>query len=402
MANPPKRVLFLSHSASRNGATILLMHLLRWLKTQVDWEIEVLVNGRGPLLDEFRSICKTTVCRSPDSILGVFPRHWRAWLQRHFEALQMKILLPGRRFDLIYANTSSTWPQVSVLAERAPALLWHIHELGYALRLSIGEDRINKAFPNVTRFVAVSNSVLDTLVREFNVPYAKVDIVHGFVPFPNLSSEEKRLRRQQVRNALGWPEDAFVVGGCGSPGWRKGTDLFLQIACAVSRMDGYEKVRFLWVGGNDQDQEGLEFAHDVSALGLQENSRRILTTSEVSDLYFAMDVFALTSREDPFPLVMLEAGVHGVPVVCFAGSGGGPEFTSDDIGLIAPYLDITTFAAHIMSLHDSPDLREHLGEAAAIKVRKHHGIETQGPLLLQSIERCLQGGRESTNFELRP
>lgn len=394
MNNTFPRILFLSHSASRNGATILLLHLLRWLKTQVDWEIEILVNGRGPLLEEFRSISKTTVCRSPDALLKIFPQHWRAWLRRHFQALQMKVLLPGRRFDLIYANTSSTWPQVSVLAECAPALLWHIHELKYALRLSIGEDEMNKAFPNVTRFVAVSNSVRDTLVSEFNVPYAKVDIINGFVQSPNFSSEARRLRRQQVRKVLGWPQDAFVVGGCGSLGWRKGTDLFLQIAYAVSRIGGYEKVRFLWVGGSDQDQESLEFAHDACALGLQENSRRISTTAEVSDFYLAMDVFALTSREDPFPLVMLEAGAHGIPVVCFAGSGGGPEFIGDDVGLIAPYLDITTFATHIMSLHDSPELRERLGEAALRKVQAYYRVEVQGPKLLQSIESCLITGRE--------
>lgn len=111
---------------------------------------------------------------------------------------------------------------------------------------------------------------------------------------------------------LGWPEDAFVVGGCGSIGWRKGTDLFLQIAHAINRTKGYEKVRFLWVGGEIQNQESLEFSHDAYVLGLQ-YCHRIPTTAEVFDFYCAIDIFALTSREDPFPLVMLEAGAHGVP-----------------------------------------------------------------------------------------
>lgn len=393
MINSPPRILFISHSASRNGATILLLHLLRWLKTQVDWEIEVLVNGRGPLLDEFRSIGKTMILRSPAAFMCVFPQHCRIELQRYLETQQMKVLLSGRRFDLIYANTSATWPQVSVLAERAPALLWHIHELGYALRLSIGEDRINKAFLDATRFVAVSNSVWDALTREFNVPNDKVDIINGFVPLPNLSSEEQRSRGKLVRNMLGWPEDAFVVGGCGSVGWRKGTDLFLQIAHAVNLMGGYEKVRFLWVGGDDQGQESLEFAHDMRALGLQEYCRRISTTAEVSNLYCAMDVFALTSREDPFPLVMLEAGGCRVPVVCFEGAGGGAEFAGEEAGLIAPYLDVTTFASHIMKLHDTPDLLKHLGESALRKVQTYHSIEVQGPKLLQSIEYCLSGSK---------
>lgn len=367
----------------------------------MNWEIEVLINGRGSMLDEFRAVGRTYVWRNPASLLTVFPRRWRAGLQRCLETQYINVLLSGRHFDLIYANTSATWPQVITLAKRAPALLWHIHELGYGLRLSIGEGRINQVFQLATRFVAVSKSVQDVLVHEFNVPCDKVDLVHGSVPFPDLAPEDRRSGRQRVRNELGWPEDALVVGGCGSLGWRKGTDLFLQAAHAVNRTKNYDRVRFLWVGGEAQDKESLEFAHDVRALGLQGCCRRIPTTAEVSDFYCAMDVFALTSREDPFPLVMLEAGAHGVPVVCFAGSGGGPEFTGEDAGLIAPYVDTSAFAAHIITLHDVPGFRERLGAEAFRKVRTHYGIETQGPKLLQSIDRCLPGGQESTLREPR-
>jgi glycosyltransferase involved in cell wall biosynthesis len=102
-----------------------------------------------------------------------------------------------------------------------------------------------------------------------------------------------------------------------------------------------------------------------------------------------MDVLAVTSREDPFPLVMLEAGSHGIPIVCFADSGGVPEFVGEDAGLIAPYLDVTTFAAHLGRLLDAPDLRERLGAAALAKVRTHYSVEIQAPKLMKIIEKCL-------------
>jgi glycosyltransferase involved in cell wall biosynthesis len=403
MANSPTRILFLCHSASLNGATILLLHLLRWLRTRVNWEIEVLVNGRGPLLDEFRSICKTTIWRSPASLLSELPQDWKRSLQPYLktlEALYMKALLSGRRYDLIYANTGATWQQVSILSKHAPALLWHIHELEYGLRLSVGEDRIHYAFKDVTRFVSVSNSVKDALSREFNVPHDKIDLVHGFVSLPDVASGAHQSRRQQVKIKLGWPQDTFVVGGCGSLGWRKGTDLFLQIAHIVIRTKGYEKVRFIWVGGGNQDKESLEFDHDVRALGLQEHCRRITSTEDISDYYCMMDVFALTSREDPFPLVMLEAGSYNVPTICFAGSGGGPEFIGDNADLVAPYLDVIAFAAHIMVLHDEPNLRAQFGKSALEKVRTNYTVECQGPKLLQSIESCL-AGVETASYVLK-
>jgi glycosyltransferase involved in cell wall biosynthesis len=383
------RILFLIHSASRNGATILLLHLLQWLKGMVDWEIEVLIRGSGPLLDEIRSLAPTTVWRSPASLLPAFLRQRMTGLQSRLEIQCLKALLAGRRFDLIYANTVAVWPLVKALSNRAPALLWHIHELVYALRLTIDNQRVSELFHATSRFVAVSSSVRDALSCEFNIRDDMMDLVQGFVPIINPHAEEQRSRRERVRKELGWPTDVFVVGGCGTLGWRKGTDLFVQIARAVSNTKGYEKVRFLWVGGGAEDKEALEFTHDLRTLGLQERCRRVPTTADVLDYYSAMDVLALTSREDPFPLVMLEAGSHSIPVVCFADSGGATEFVSEGAGLIAPYLDVAAFADHLMRLRDTPKLREQLGAAAAAKVRTNNSIAVQAPKLLKIIEQCL-------------
>ena len=280
---------------------------------------------------------------------------------------------------------------MAALAKSADAVLWHIHELGYALRLTIGEHRIRQVFPLAKRFVAVSQAVRESLTGEFNVPSDRVDLVHGFVPIPNLAPEERRLKRQRIRNELGWDEKVFVVGGCGAVGWRKGTDLFLQAARAL-RQKGRQEVGFLWVGGDKDGREGLEFAYDLRAMDLQRSCRWVTATANVQDYYCAMDAFALTSREDPFPLVMLEAGALGLPVVCFAGSGGGPEFAGSGAGLVAPYLDVESLAGHLAVLHDNADLRRQLGAEAARQVQTNYTVDRQAPKVLRCIERCLQPG----------
>lgn len=383
------RILFLCHSASRNGATILLLHLLRSLKAKVDWDIVVLVEGRGPLLVEIRALAPTIVWRSPASLLRAFTARRTADLFSQLEMRFLRALLTGRRFDLIYANTVATWPLVRALASRAPSVLWHIHELTYALRLSTSEQKIGELFHARSRFVAVSDSVRDALLREFNLSADMVEVVNGFIPATHVGPEEQRSQRERTRRQLGWPADVFVVGGCGTLGWRKGTDLFLQIARAVSNAKGYENVRFLWVGGGAEDRESLEFTYDLRALGLEGHCCRVPTTADVFHYYSAMDVLALTSREDPFPLVMLEAGSYRVPVVCFADSGGGPEFVGEDAGLVAPYLDITGFAAHLMRLRNEPGLLESLGATALAKVQTRYRVDVQVPKLLKIIENCL-------------
>jgi glycosyltransferase involved in cell wall biosynthesis len=386
MSAKAPRILFVSHSAGRNGATILLLHLLRWLKECTDFRLEILVNGSGEMVPEFQAIGPTIIWRDPASLIE--PHH-RNTLTTRVGSAFLKSRLMGRSYDLIYLNTSAVAPQVRLLAEHARTILWHIHELEYVLRLTAPEEKLCELFPLVTRVVAVSNSVRSTLVSEFNVQSDKLDVIPGFVPLPSSAAQEHQAHRRSIRRKLGWPEDAFVVGGCGALGWRKGTDVFLRIAQTMINSDVDDRIRFLWVGGPATGDDALQFNYDVRLLRLQERCQRIPATPEAMQHYHAMDAFALTSREDPFPLVMLEAAACGLPVVCFSDSGGGPEFVMDSAGLIAPYLDTVAFTRHLETLHRSPDVRRRMGDAGAEKVRREHVIESQGPKLLASIERCL-------------
>ncbi len=386
--NLKPRILFVCHSASRNGATILLLNQLRWFKANTNYEIEIIVNGSGELIHEFQAIGRTMVWRNPAFFLEAFPEKIKSVLKPQIESVCLKLFMAGRKYDLVYLNTSAVAFQASGMALSGQRMLWHIHEMEYALRLTMGDAQNKKLFSLPDRFIVVSNAVKKALINQYKVPENKIDLVNGFVDVPNFTSEEIQIRRQQIRLRLGWPEDAFVIGGCGALGWRKGTDVFLQIADLMCKAESDSRTRFLWVGGGGD--EVLRFEHDVRHLGLSKRCDQVSATSDVMNYYLAMDVFALTSREDPFPLVMLEAGACQLPTVCFANAGGGSEYVGDDAGLIVPYLDVAAFVAQLQKLRDTPELRQRLGIAAAHKVQKQHVVEVQGPRLRASIERCLK------------
>jgi glycosyltransferase involved in cell wall biosynthesis len=98
----------------------------------------------------------------------------------------------------------------------------------------------------------------------------------------------------------------------------------------------------------------------------------------------------MVSREDPFPLVCLEAASTGAPIVCFDDAGGTKEFVERDCGFIAPYMDVDAMAGHVLSLLRSEQLRQQLGLRAAEKVRERHTISVAAPKLLKVIERQLR------------
>ncbi len=386
------RVLFVVHSASRNGASILLLEFIRWLRTQVDWDIRVMVNGTGPLLDDFRAVAPTTVCRSPTTLLDTLIGTAKRGARRTMDNVLLHLGLPRGRFDLIYVNTSAMASALPLLAKRADAVLWHIHELDYALLSTLSGETAQVALRVATRFVAVSRQVHRTLVHHYSVPHDKIDVAHGFIR-PVAAARDRSGKRTAVLSRLQWPDDALVIGACGVPEWRKGSDLFLQAARALVFDLGAAKARFLWVGGDSEGRQALEFDCEVRKLGLDAVCKRVASTSEVADYFCAFDVFALTSREDPFPLVMLEAADHALPIVCFESTGGSNEFVAGGAGIMVRYGDCAAFAAQLAELSGSSQLRARLGREAQRRLLNAHVVETQGPQLLHSMRACLNGSQ---------
>jgi glycosyltransferase involved in cell wall biosynthesis len=87
-----------------------------------------------------------------------------------------------------------------------------------------------------------------------------------------------------------------------------------------------------------------------------------------------MDIFLMSSWEDPSPVVVLEAMALGRPVVCFQGSGGPPEELADT-GVVVEDFSPVAMADAIESLAGAPDRRASLGAAARERVRQHFALD---------------------------
>ena len=349
----------------------------------------MLIHGDGALAKDFAAVAATTIWRDPRTALDALLRRKGGALRTFVEDALGRVRLPARRFDLSYANTAAVLPSVRLLARTGCPVLWHLHELEYAIRALSSETEWRTVGGAATRFVAVSQAVKRMLHHTFGTPAQSIDVAAGFSPLRAVSPDERRQRRSQVLTRLGWPQGAFVVGGCGIPGWRKGTDLFLQIAKKVVGGSDLRDFRFLWVGGVQGSREWLEFQHDLRKLNLQERVQLVADSSEVADYYCSMSAFALTSREDPFPLVALEAAEYHVPVVCFDGAGGTVEFVESGAGISVPYLDIDRFASELFDLHDHADRGERLSRIAHQKARATYCVEVQGPKMVETMRACV-------------
>lgn len=383
------RLLVVSHDGARTGAPISLAHLAQVWSGDDRIELTVLLATGGPLEQTFRDFGACVV---------VLPRrlHWavqgrrsrairalrRAWLKRHV----------GPQ-DVAYVNTATLGSLMTDLRQLAQVQFCHVHEMAHWLATRVDGGEMAQVLQATDYFIACSRPVASTLEQVYAVPAARIRVEPETIPPPAMASATDVAR---VRVELGIPASARIVGGVGTTDLRKGFDLFLWIADALRRLDNTDPVHFVWLGKHNEQQLVEWVRRDAQMLGLGD---RVHLPGEMADptpLVQAFSAMALTSREDPYPLVMLEAASLGVPIVAFAGTGGADDFLARGGGHLVPYGDFAGFAK---ALHDvlelSEDDRVRLSDIARRRVVEGHRPDAAASRIVDDILLALTKSRAS-------
>ena len=379
---PTIKILLVGHEASRTGAPIILLQLLRWLQERGNFQCDVLLVRGGALLSEYQKLARTTVVEEgwlrKGAIVGRILRKFRlGGLCEALRRFRTRRLLGERRRDIVYCNTLDCADALDHLAPLEVPMICHVHELEFVVRSFVGLERARRMVEQATRFIACASCVATYLREQQGISAGRITTVHEFVP---ISGEEYGMKERHSADSalsvLGITSDTVVVASCGSLIWRKGADLFLHLALQVHAALPERDVRFIWIGGySTPDAAPPEFEHDLRAAKLE--GRVIVLGEQANPAPFLArsDVFVLCSREDPFPLVCLESANLAKPIVCFRDAGGMPEFVEDDCGFSVPYLDIPAMAAAVTRLVTDMPLRLKLGGQARAKVAARHSLE---------------------------
>lgn len=390
---PAKTILFVSHDASRTGATIVLLKVLEWLRARTDFAFQILLNHGGPLEPEFREIAPVSVFHqycAPSENRGIrlFRRARLLPDPQKDHLRRLKQCLMNAQVDLIYVNTIANIEPVIWLTDLNCPILCHVHELEYAIRYCVGVAQFETLKSLIHQYIAVSESVKRNLVVHHQIPEEKIQVVYECLAHDFFAEADTRQMRASVCDELRIPPEARIVCASGTIDWRKGADLFIQLAYAVSKIYQENPVHYIWVGGKGGgvNFSELELWHDMIHIG-QAQCIHFLGEQPDPFRYFAAgDLFTLVSREDPFPLVCLEAASLGKPIICFDQAGGMPEFVEDDAGVVVPYLDLAAMAEVVAALLRNPERCWAAGQRARQKVWERHDINIMAPQIVQSIK----------------
>lgn len=342
------RVLLVSHEASRSGAPRVAAMVARTL-VAAGHQVSVVARSPGPLLADLEASAPTAV----EPLHRVRRRLWRTRGLRGTAHLLDTVLavvrLLVRRPDLVYVNSTAAAAYLRPALRLGIPVVLHVHESGEVATTFLTRDRAPRGLPGMT-LVACSPSVrADLAVLTDRSP-------EDVVLLPSVPDDDAVRRLAQEAPDLTYRPDELVVGCCGSVEPRKGPDLWVESAALVRAALPDLRLRFVWLGDVTGQVPGAaeakaEFAGPTA--NPYPHMRRF-------------DIATLPSRDDPFPLVVLEAMLLGTPVVAY--DVGGVSQQVGEAGRVVPAGDVAAFAAALVDLLEDEPARDRLGTAAASRV----------------------------------
>ncbi|MCF7997277.1 MAG: glycosyltransferase, partial [Chromatiaceae bacterium] len=359
-ARPAAELLIVTHDTQRNGAQLLALALATRLREVFGYQVHVVALGPGPLRPAFERVAQFHALSdaSPNGDEG--------------PALARQLAARGVRGALVNSTVSGHF--VRALTEAGMAVVTLVHEL-----------------PGLIRDYGLESAVREIADHSERVVFAAEEVRAGFEQFAPLRPEQVLIRpqglyqsnpfaasnqaehaRARLRDELGIPAQALIVLGVGYADRRKGIDLFVTLGTAV--MEKCPEAHCVWVGGMDvaiEDELMAQVAQGAFAARFH-----FVGWQDATGLYYAgADVYALSSREDPFPSVVLESLQAGVPVVAFAGGGGYVRLAESGCVRLVPAFDCAAFAAEVVGLLEAPELRERLAAKGRALVRQGYGFQ---------------------------
>lgn len=205
------------------------------------------------------------------------------------------------------------------------------------------------------QIIAVSNITKDLIVRRYNIPADKIDVIYNAIDLDSFAGHDYDRRTYAYLESLK-TEGYTVVTTVTRFTVQKGLTHFLQAAARACQK--YDKLAFLLAGDGEQRDELIRLSAD---LGIAD---KVFFTGFVRgqqwrDAYSVADIFVMSSVSEPFGLTALEAAHYNSALIITKQSGVG-EVLSNIFRY--DFWDIDVLADQIVGIATSPSLASCLKE----------------------------------------
>lgn len=404
-----KKILFVSNEAARTGAPAILLGLMKWLKDHSSIQTSCVLMRDGALRQEFEQLGPThtwipTDLNQPQRIhkrlAGVILKNGNSdpgvWLNAMLEKEQP---------DIIYLSTLVLGKYLQSTTKKPwQRIVTHVHELQPSLKQLSNDACIHTQLQLSDAVISCAQCVTENLQTNYGLSTNKTYIIPEYIDISETSLQEANNHRSgkthdvpstlpsKERELLATLHQAAtkgipIFGVGGNPIHRKGFDLFPQFIQECKHLFQATPFLAVWIGCGEGSGPEASLNWDLTHMGLKDEVLLIPSVSMPAFRWILSQfkVLTLLSREDPFPLVSLEAGLLGIPTVCFEGSGAIPEFAAQGQCVSVKYLDLAAFAAAVHQLCLNPGEARLIGERCRAKILQNLTLEKVAPQVAEVL-----------------
>lgn len=202
-----------------------------------------------------------------------------------------------------------------------------------------------RALTRAARVFSVSDSLRRHAI-DLGIPGDKIRVVGNGVD----SAKFHPVERCEARAQLGIAADAQVLISVGGLVERKGFHRVIE--CLPELKIRFPRLAYLIVGGAGAEGDmRAELEQQVAALGLHDTVRflGIIPAASLKWPLSAADVFVLSTRNEGWANVFLEAMACGLPVISTDVGGNAEVVCRDELGMIVPFGDHAALSAALMA-----------------------------------------------------
>lgn len=378
---PRRRVLFVSHEATRTGAPKIILNILKHFAKNCDIQCETILQAGGHLASDFEAHSEALDC------LNVTKDQTEELSKRvtkfvHREKDNPPVLA-------ICNSMESRFIAKEIAGEDVPVIML-VHELPS----SYSEEDYQSVYEIANKVIFPVHHVREAADAKTPVPISKSIVLSQGLLNPDFGKGITRdVAYSQIRSELNIPENSFVVLGCGTLDLRKGIDHYAAIARRVTELNrSNTPIHFVWVG------EGPRWTHSTYhyvQLDLEKSRARdhvhfIGERANVEPYFMGADTFLMSSRVDPFPCVIHEAMASSLPVITFDQAGGAPEAIDNGAGFVVPYADYDQTSNVIRMLATQPEIASGMRLKSKERVEARYRFEDYGDKIIDLSETILK------------
>lgn len=202
------------------------------------------------------------------------------------------------------------------------------------------------------------------------LPAEQVKVVYNGLAFESLKRDADPATRTRIREELGVPLGAPLIGGVFRMSEEKRPMLWMETAGLVAK--ARPDAHFVVCGAGPFYEEMADYA---KAQGFGDRMHLPGVQSRIGGWFSAMDTVLLTSRHEGLPNVLIEAQSLGVPVVVPDVGGAAETLINGETGFAIPKATAADMAEKIVFILEDETWRAKAHAAAESFIRERFSME---------------------------